>query len=305
VDAAVSIVLASDRRFVRQLSVTLASIAVNTGERPHRVFILHDGFASQLIRKLERPLEGLDLCWLDARSAAIQGVRLPDYLTRGSLFRLRIDELLPDEVDRVLYLDADLLVREPLVELWETPLDGRLLGAVRDATSPWVSAVFGFPWREFGMSPSAPYFNAGVMVIPLDDWRSQRVGPRSLELLQRHGFANADQCALNVVVGSAWKALEPRWNMQWGHLVDDGTLAWVSESEIMERLAPREAAIIHFNSGRMRRPWEPHCTHPYCEEWIAMLEHTAWPGWHPKRNGRVKRAGQRLRRAGRMLAHDR
>jgi hypothetical protein len=92
--------------------------------------------------------------------------------------------------------------------------------------------------------------------------------------------------------------------MQWAHLVDDGTLAWVAETETMGRRAPRDAAIMHFNSGRMRRPWEPRCTHPYRQEWLSMLERTAWAPWHPERNGKTKRALQRVRRAVRVLTHD-
>jgi lipopolysaccharide biosynthesis glycosyltransferase len=258
----------------------------------------------RLIGKLERSVETLELSWFDARSSAFEEVCLPGYLKRSSLFRLRIEELLPPEVDRVLYLDADVLVRRPLAELWDTPLDGKLIGAVRDPTSPWVSAVRGFPWREIGIPPTTPYFNAGVMLIPLDRWRGAHVGERALALLRRHEFVHADQCALNAVLCLSWQPLDRRWNTQWAHLVEDGTLAWVAETDTMSRSASEDAAVMHFNSGRMRRPWDPRCSHPYRGEWLSMVEHTAWAGWRPDRRGKGKRALQRLRKAGRVLAHD-
>ena len=303
--APISIVLASDRRYVRPLSVTLASIAAHAGRHPHRLFVLHDGFGSRLIGKIQRSVEGMDLTWLDARSPRIEALFKPDYMARSSLFRLRVEELLPSDLERVIYLDADVLVRRPLTELWSTKIDDKMVGAVRDPSAPWVSGVTAFPWSKLGIAPTTPYFNAGVLLIPLNLWRAADVGAQAMALLKECGFAHGDQCALNVILRDRWQPLDPQWNTQWGHLVDTGTLAWVADPEVMRQSTPIDPAIVHFNAGWMLRPWEPRCQHPFREEWLSMMGHTAWPRWHPSRNGKCRRALQRFKRAARALADDR
>ncbi len=49
----------------------------------------------------------------------------------SSYARLFVGEMLPETVDRVLYADCDMIVCEPLRELWNTPLDGKVLAAVQ------------------------------------------------------------------------------------------------------------------------------------------------------------------------------
>ncbi len=43
------------------------------------------------------------------------------------LARLLVDKLLPEEVDRIIYLDGDTLVLENIRELWEVDLEGKSL----------------------------------------------------------------------------------------------------------------------------------------------------------------------------------
>ena len=193
----------------------------------------------------------------------LDDAQLPAYLPTAALFRLRIGNLLPDEIERVLYIDSDVAVRRPLDELWETDLNGRVLGAVRDPVVPWAAAPAGLPWAELGVSPGTPYFNSGVLVIDTDLWRSQRISETSLQFLARHRFLYGDQCALNAVLGGSWTPIGPQWNLQAGHLASGKSLAWVIESHETLAAAIDDPAIVHFNSSSMRRPWDSQCTHPY------------------------------------------
>ena len=298
----ITIALVSDHRYVRPLSVAMASIAAHADGHPHDLFVLHDGLGSRLLTKIERSVRALHVTWLDARSPTMDALLKPDYLARSSLYRLRLEELLPSDVDRVLYLDADVLVRRPLAELWSTPLEDKMVAAVRDPAAPWVSAVRNFPWVELGIGPSTPYFNAGVMLMSLKLWREADVSARAIQLLERCELGHGDQCALNAVLSGRWRSLDPCWNTQWAHLVDTGTLAWVAETETKNGITPAGSAIMHFNASRMLRPWEPRCEHPFRDEWLTTLRQTSWPRWHPSRNGKFRRGLQRLKRAALAIA---
>ncbi len=298
------LVLAADATFAKQLGAAIASIT-RSATREHQVFVLHDAYEPALIEQISGIAgEAISLRWLDARSSTLDGAQLPSYLSTATLFRLRIGSLLPDEIERVLYIDSDSAVRRPLDELWETDLNGCVLGAVRDAVVPWAGAPAGLPWEEVGVAPDSAYFNAGVLVIDVGLWRSQRISEDALRLLALHRFLYADQCALNTVLAGHWTPVGPRWNLQAGHLTSGGSLAWVTESQETLAAAIGDPAIVHFNTSSMGRPWERQCTHPYRDLWFELLDLTPWDGWRPAEPPEPSRArsfARRVRRAGAIL----
>lgn len=300
----INVVVAADGTFCRQLAVTILGISRHAGGVPHRIFVFHDGYDAALRRQVELSAsDGVEIEWLEATSAELDTAILPESLPRASLFRLRITELLPDDIDRLIFLDTDVVVRGPLVELWETDLDGALLGAVRDAMYPWAASPQCLEWRELGVAPNTPYFNSGVMLIPLAHWRARGVGSRALELLGRHVFRYGDQCALNAVAAGDWRVLPPHWNLQSGHLPQD-SLGWIVEtSEDMER-ALSQPTVVHFTRFfAQRKPWEGRSTAAHRDLWFEALDQTAWAGWRADDTppSRTRTLAARARRAGGVL----
>jgi lipopolysaccharide biosynthesis glycosyltransferase len=113
-----------------------------------------------------------------------------------SYARLFLKDLLPT-VDRVLYLDSDLLVNCSLAPLWNTDLSPHLLGAISRATIEWSLDKDLLP--ELGLSLNDPHFNAGVLLIDLDRWRQENYTERCLAFLEtyRERIASHDQTVLN------------------------------------------------------------------------------------------------------------
>jgi lipopolysaccharide biosynthesis glycosyltransferase len=302
----IMVALAADHSFAKQLAVVIAGIAT-TATREHQIFVFHDGYEQRLqdqITAIEAPR--LTFHWLDARSELFDAAQLPSYLTTATLFRLRIGELLPDSVERVIYIDTDTAIRGPLDELWETELEEQVVAAVRDPVIPWAAAPNALAWSRLGVPADCPYFNAGVLVIATALWRSQRIAERALDLMEERSLRHGDQCALNVILAGAWVQLAPQWNLQAGHLAGDNTLAWVVEPRGALSDAIADPVVVHFNHSDLGRPWELGCTHPYKQLWFDQLELTSWRDWRPtlpeppSRSQRA-RVTRRLRRAASTL----
>ena len=179
--------------------------------------------------------------------------------------------LLPDllpHLERVIYLDTDTVVLNPLTELWRSNLGEDVLGAVRDAVSPWAAGQFMTHWRDLDLSPETPYFNAGVLVIPLDSWRTHRLAAKLVNILRAKYLVHGDQDALNAGVQGRWLELPRRWNVQtmdWS----GQTVGWaLMRKEIEEALA--DPAIIHYTSPG--KPWWQGCTHPRSDLWFESLD---------------------------------
>ena len=109
------------------------------------------------------------------------------------LSRLFLNTLLPKDVDKVLYMDGDTIVRKGLIDLYNTDISNYTLAAVIEPTVP------GYRKEELGLSKDANYYNAGVLLINLKLWRERNTSQRILQYFEAHGgklFAN-DQDAIN------------------------------------------------------------------------------------------------------------
>src|SRR5205814_10022896 len=110
---AIVVLVAADTMFVKQLAVVIAGIS-KSANRDHELYVLHDGYESALKDRISRSAnDAVALHWLDARSANLNAAQLPAYLPTAALFRLRLSDLLPDDIQRIIYLDTDTAVRSP------------------------------------------------------------------------------------------------------------------------------------------------------------------------------------------------
>jgi UDP-glucose/galactose:(glucosyl)LPS alpha-1,2-glucosyl/galactosyltransferase len=170
--------------------------------------------------------------------------------------RMLVPDLLPTHIDRVIYLDADLLFLDDIEHLWCADISGSVVGAVQDAVIPHVSSPLGLSrFRALGFDRRDPYFNAGVLVVDLHAWRQHRVRDRAVDYAQRHrrSINMADQDVLNAVLHGRWTQLDDRWNIIGGavgraHFRARG----IAPSRITTAL--RDPAIIHF--AGFLKPWQ-------------------------------------------------
>lgn len=156
----------------------------------------------------------------------------------ATLARLFLDQLLPSDIDRVLYIDADVLAVSPIDALWSVDLKGNIVGAVEDYLMAFPAKAKRRETR-LGLKNGPAYFNAGVILF---SWRAcleQDLFGRSREIMTRGDVqldAN-DQDILNIACQGRWMPLDHGWNVQ------TGLMPFV-----------RSKFIVHF-TGR-RKPWQ-------------------------------------------------
>ncbi|MFI5832975.1 glycosyltransferase family 8 protein [Micromonospora sp. NPDC051300] len=142
------------------------------------------------------------------------------HISQGMYLRLFMPWLVPAELDRLLYLDCDMLCTGPLTGLAEVELGDAVIGAVRDAYTRRLADGGALPGlrEEAGLDPQAPYFNSGMLLIDLARWREAGVTRDALAYIERHADAARypDQDALNSVLFGLWRRLPHRWNHMMG-----------------------------------------------------------------------------------------
>ncbi len=256
----------------------LASLAARLD--PSRRLVIHalaDRLPEETWRRLTGSVPGDRSEWhrfdLDSLDLVRRGfcTRRYGHIPPVTYLRLLLPELLPDRLEKVLYLDGDLLVREDIAPLWDTEIATVDFAAVpdRDLTGRLLRVRRNLPrYRDLGMDPDRPVFNMGVMLINLERWRARQVSARAFGVVRCLGTETLwyEQDALNVVGEGYCRELPPRWN------------ARPSDSP-----GASTACIVHFLTGT--KPWHWNYTGPYREEYFEAIDQTRWAGWRPERLG--------------------
>jgi lipopolysaccharide biosynthesis glycosyltransferase len=223
----------------------------------------------RLTELVEREGGAIDFLYVPDRD--LDGLPTIGFTKKATWYRIFLPELLTG-VDRILYLDADLLVLEDMAPLWALDLTGHWVGAVTNVFQDnhlWHAS-------EIGLSGPEAYFNAGVLLMNLAEMR--RDG-RTRALFD-FGVENAerielrDQDALNVVLGERRLRLHPRWNvMNSFHLFPKNARVL---GRWKRRQAIRRPAIRHFEGPDALKPWHPDCEQTMYELYRAHRAATPW-----------------------------
>ena len=96
------------------------------------------------------------------------------YFTVGAFYRLFTPVLFPSDVDKIIYLDSDIIVNLDLKELWKIDLGDKILAAVPEILSYKTKKIMnaGFPLCADGIVKFEDYFNSGVLLMDLNLFRN-------------------------------------------------------------------------------------------------------------------------------------
>ncbi len=213
----VVIALASDERYFPGLYCAVASALSHLYPAREVDVKVLDGGLSQTSRdtfsKLIDRVHGVArLEFVTVNPSAFGQATLGPGGSHMTYCRILLPRLL--NVERLIYLDCDVLVFRDLAQLFDLELaPGKVLAAARDSEtlsladdSPSIADAINLP-RE------GAYFNCGVMVMNLDELRKQDFFERAVEFLNRKSaYRFWDQSAINFLLYGQIDELPEHWN---------------------------------------------------------------------------------------------
>jgi lipopolysaccharide biosynthesis glycosyltransferase len=220
------IVVAScvDRVFLPFVEVVATSIAASANhDRPVDYHVLYDGPESWLTRRLRAFSAGPVRVHLHVIANPWREFGTINGFPPSALLRLSLEDTLPDSVERLIYLDVDLIVECDLGPLFDLPLNGRGLGAAIDRVAAgWLADPGRADYHRYiretlGLGYRAStYFQSGVLLLDLPVLRRTGYQRKMTETLRRFGSSllYADQCAANHVLQGDYEVIDSRWNVQ-------------------------------------------------------------------------------------------
>ena len=291
--------MCGDDAYTPHIATALRSMLDHAGETPIEVFIGTTSFDDEHRVRLQHAVPELPITWIDVPRSWLDTMPTSDRPVEH-FARLHAIEHLPADVDRVLYLDADILVRDDLAALWSTALGGATIGVVRDGGGPWMAQTQ-WNFEQLGLDGNLMYANSGVLLVDLDAWRARSTFDRCMTYIETWGqrIEFVDQEVINAVLCHEWLELAPRWNWIPKVFTLDETLRACAfgRDELAE--ARSDPAIIHFAGPK---PWE--WANPQRDQllWLDAWEAQAFAGPHrdwyaaERERGLAERAATRPRR---------
>lgn len=245
--------LVSDDNYVNNLGVCTYSIMHNNCPNVDKlvIYVMNCGISEENKAKLVKQAERFDnaeMFFYDI-NAFLDSV-MPKVKTHwnrsiyGRLFLKELAEQYPD-IDRIVYLDCDIIVDQPLTELFEMDMKGKCLAGVRDCDE--------IPRKkELKMSEDDIYINSGTLVIDVKRWVELDAGNRIIDYINSYSnkFNYPDQDAINIVLCGEITTLPLEYNMMW--MICDRDIPKIKKELDTEYTAEEihyalhNAKIIHF-----------------------------------------------------------
>lgn len=263
-----------DHRYLPQLQVMLTSLRVNNPGETVSLYLLHSGIPEEAFDSVRRQCGayGYLFCPICVDEGLFESAPVSRQYPKEMYYRLLAPHLLPGDVKRILYLDPDILVINPLRPLWETDLRGNLFAAAAHTGKTELANNV----NKLRLGTGQDYYNSGVLLMDLGLGRREIRPAELFDYVAQHRkeLLLPDQDVLNALYSRRILPLEDvRWNydarnysnyfLRSGGVWD---LPWVME----------HTAILHF-CGK-EKPWKKKYVHRFgiLYQHYAQLTRRQW-----------------------------
>ena len=263
-----------DQNYLPQLQVLLTSLSLNNPGERIALYLLHSGIPDETLDGVRRQCAGYGYSFfpIQVDGEVFREAPVTRQYPKEMYYRLLAPHLLPGRVKRVLYLDPDTLVINPLRPLWETDLKGNLFAAAAHTGKTELASGV----NKLRLGTKQDYYNSGVLLMDLEAGRKE-IKPQALfDYVEQHRkeLLLPDQDVLNALYSRRILPVEDAvWNYDARNyssylLRSGGTcdLRWVMEHTV----------ILHF-CGK-EKPWKTRYVRRFgiLYQHYAQLTRRAW-----------------------------
>lgn len=213
----IPIFFAVDDKYIPFLAVALQSLIENSSENNcYSIKILYTNISEEnqnKILKYERKNVNIEFVDLNYYIDKIKDkLYTRDYYSKTTYFRLFIPELYP-QYDKVLYLDSDIVILSDIADLYNVDMEDNLVAAAPDDVIQTIEVFQEYAEKVVGVADYHNYFNAGILLMNLDQLRKFKFQEKFLYLLETVKFSVAqDQDYLNRLCKGRVKLIENTWD---------------------------------------------------------------------------------------------
>ncbi|MBM7582812.1 lipopolysaccharide biosynthesis glycosyltransferase [Caldicoprobacter guelmensis] len=252
-----NILVTLNAAYVPPLKVMLRSLFDNCSEKVE-VYLMHSDIEKPELMQLSAFVEmhGHKLYSMTVDKNIFADAPVNFYYPPEMYYRLIAHTVLPEHVDRILYLDPDILVLNPIESLYYTDLDGYYFAAAAHS-KPVIDYINRLRLR----TESNKYYNSGVLLINVELMRKEVDAQQILDYIQKHAYELIlpDQDVLN---GLFWNKIKPLDEYLYNYDARRyRTYLIATKGRVNLDFVIHNTVILHF-CGR-QKPWHPNYRHHF------------------------------------------
>lgn len=271
-----NIACATDNNYAPYCGIMLTSLFENNKNHSFSVYILSQGLSEEHCSKFDTLAKryNSEIIIVEIDNTIFSNCRFwaLDHVTVATFYRLLLPTVLPKDMDRVLYLDCDIIVNHRIDELYMQDMDNVPLCAC--VNIPFCDDLE----TRLGIK-NEKYFNAGVLLINLSYWRTNHIFEKCLDIINSipDKLIYHDQDTLNLLFHCEQrpiKFLDITYNFQTACIK-------ISEFNDIPDDIKRNICqcayyptIIHFISNK--KPWLQICADPYKPRFLYFRRKSLW-----------------------------
>ena len=244
-----NILVTLDSNYVFPLTVLLKSLMITNPDNDFDLYVAHSSLTEEDFTKIKA---AVDLSRTRVHPTLVSGGILEKApvlkrITKETYYRLLMMDYLPENVDRVLYIDPDTIVLRDISPLYNIDFKGKTIAAAGH-TKLFIE---GMNRMRFRMGKESRYFNAGVMMVNLQKMRTDVTSEMVFAYIQKNKrwLFLADQDVLNGMFGNDMIPVdECLYNL------DEKTVIYNRKRVRNLRWVEKNTVIVHYN-GKYK-PWK-------------------------------------------------
>lgn len=264
-----NILMAVNQNYFLQMLTLLCSLGENNSSKID-VYLIHNELTAKHIQLVQNMMKEKNYgCVYEIKvdSTFLEGAKVNEHFSIEMYYRIYASELLPKEIDRILWLDADIVTIKSIEGLYHTDLQGNSIAAcVHRERFAGCDAINDRAVKRLEMDPECRYFNSGVLLMDLKKIREnfQKEAVTELIYQKESVLENPDQDILNLLYCHDVLLLdESVYNYQVHY-------DWDAVNEQQHVL--NNVVILHFVGPA--KPWKPDTMHfTYDYYWRYYLVH--------------------------------
>ncbi len=183
--------------------------------------------------------------------------------TIATFYRFFITHTLPQEIEKIIYLDSDIIVNLDINELWQYELGDNVLAVVPNCLNGSSGKTV---LSDDGFVKPENYFNAGVLMINLKILRTEEETlMHGIKFIGTHSYTMFDQDILNYCFSTRALHLPVKFNrlIKWAR--------HAKETQI-------EPMIYHCSHNDSVRGLGTDMSDPFNHMWMSYFIRTPWFG---------------------------
>lgn len=262
----INIAFCLDSNFIKQLSVTIVSILLNAeAEDEFSFYVLCDGISKEDKDKIIeiKKQKKIDIQFIEIKNEEFKNCPLSLHFAKANYFRIKLPALI--NLDKILYLDCDIIVRKSLNTLYNQDINDKYAAVVADTLSKE-----GFLDKHLKRLNVENYFNSGVMLMNLKKMRQDNVEEKFFNFVKNHSekIKYVDQCVFNVILNNKIKFLDVKYNFQHN--------SGVEKMHSVYKKNKKDIVILHFTG--CAKPWLYNKQMIFTFEYFYYLSKTPFGG---------------------------